>query len=218
MTVKQVEKIVKKELEKNLVGLEFQKDWFFFSFDDKRDIKFFFDTKSIGGEIYINLTVSVNIKHIEDKWIIYLDDLGLQKGLFRASFYNSFNHVDHLRYPTIKPYGIPWEESEGWVKDFVEFIIKDHYLPFTEHLKDIKYCDQIINKDIEITTETCKISPNEGLEFRKIFIAEEAGNPRLEEIKSAMRKYVDEQYILGKKENFERLCMIRPIFEKLFGA
>ena len=52
----------------------------------------------------------------------------------------------------------------------------------------------------------------------KIFIAEEAGNPKLNEIKIAMRKYCDEQYKLGKTENFERLCKIKPVFEKLFGT
>ena len=160
------------------------------------------------------------INNIDNKWINYENELGLKVGVFRPSFYYTFHHINREKFPTLTNLGLKvhYNENEEWVKKNVRSIVLDYFLPFAEKLKDIQFCDKLINKDIEITDETCKLSPIDGLPFRKIFIAEEAGNPRLEEIKSAMRKYVNERYKTGIEKNYEKLIKIKPVFEKLFGV
>ncbi|NPA67480.1 MAG: hypothetical protein GXO50_02615, partial [Chlorobi bacterium] len=87
-----------------------------------------------------------------------------------------------------------------------------------EHYRSLENCDKLLNKDIEITDKITKFSSIDGLPYRKIFIAEAVNNPKLPEIKEAMRKYCDEQYELGIKEDFEKLTRYKPVFEKLFGT
>jgi len=220
MTPKKVEKIAIESMSLILSGYTFKDGFIFIKDEDIIGCQFQVDTKKIGGEIYLLIKLSIRKKEIESRWINFESGLGLTEGLFRTSFFKTFHSLDITEFPTLTPWGlkVDYNESEDWVKEQTRKIVEDYYLPFAEKLKDIHYCDQLINKDIEITEEVCKLSPIDGLPFRKIFIAEAANNPRLDEIKEAMRVFVNEQYILGKKENFEALCKIKPVFEKLFGT
>lgn len=218
MTPKKVENIVRNELGKILTSHELQRDNFYFIQDDKYANQLNFYTKKVGGEIYLVISNMFSIKRIENRWIKYQPELGLQTNLFNQSFHHSYSIFDKEKFPTLTNLGVKvhYNESDEWVRECIRNIVSDYVLPFIQKLKDIQYCDQLINKDIEITEETTKLSPIDGLPFRKIFIAEEAGNQRLGDIKEAMRKYVNERYEVGKEKGYDKLCKIKPVFEKLF--
>lgn len=220
MTPKKVENIVRVELGSILFKHELQRDNFYFFQDDEYANQINFYTKKVGGEIYLLTSNMFSLRDIENKWINYQPELGLQTNLFNQSFHQSYNVLDKETFPTLTNLGlmVHYNESEDWVKEIVRKIVLDYFLPFSEKLKDIQYCNQLINKDIEITEEVTKISPIDGLPFRKIFIAEEAGNPNIHVIKEAMRKYVNERFKVGMEKGYDKLCKIKPVFEKLFGT
>lgn len=217
MQVSKIEKLLKSELKKILKGYEFQDKYFYFSYSEYKTHKISFKVTSFGGDMYLHLTSMIRINHIEDKWFKFKNDLLIFDNYFQPTFYNTFNHIDKSKFPPIHSLGLSIEDSDNWLKNIVESILKNYYLPFCEKLDSIHLCDQIINNELNINEETLKISPIEVLPFRKVLIAEEAQNPKLEEIKKTMYKYCEEQYELGKKENFEKLCKIKPVFETLFG-
>jgi len=220
MTEKQVEKIVRNVFGEILLQFKLNREYFFYLSNEWIDNQISFYTKKIGGEIFLITDTFVRLNPIENKWSIYESELGLKLGVFRPTFKSTFGLFEQDKFTSLTNLGIKvgYNASDEWVKENARSIIQDYYLPFAEKLKDIQYCDQLINKNIAITEEVTRISPIDGLPFRKIFIAEAAGNPRLEEIKIAMRRYCEEQFELGIKENFEELCQIKPVFEKLFGV
>lgn len=216
MKIKSLEKQVKEKLKQILIDYYYCNNNCFVLFSDERDNRFYYEVKSIGRDVYLNITISICLNKIENKWFCHKNLLGLDQ-YYPITFYNTFNQVNRSRFPTIEPFGIPIEDEDDWVVDIIDTIVKEYYLKFNEQIQSLSFCDKLINEEIKITDKTLRISPIDGLPFRKVLIAEEAKNPKLEEIKKAMYKYCEEQYELGKKENFEKLCKIKPVFETLFG-
>jgi hypothetical protein len=212
------EKIIEIKLHKLLFNYK-KFNEFNFIFDDLNEqIVIGFGINKIAGNEYLQIYLNYTSKVIENKWLKYKADLDIEDTLMPATIM-----IDISQYKN--QYSVFFDENNFNIKNIseiklefiIENIIQNLFLPELENIRKLKYCNDIINKDILINDYLLGYSYWEGLPFRKVLIAQEVNDPRLPEIITAMRKYCDEQYELGKKEDFEKLCKLKPVFEKLFG-
>ena len=192
-----------------------------------KDFKFIYEEKdviidisyhcqTVAGQEVLHSSVHFFYKNIENEWRKYIDELMIQKNVqyptMSISAYN-LGLADSITKTTIVIGHMNNEE----LKEFIKHLFGKIYKEKIDYYRYLENCDKTLNKTIEITDENRKLTSISGLPFRKVLLAEAVGNPDLPKIKDAMRKYCDEQYEIGKKENFEKLCRLKPVFEKMFG-
>ncbi len=208
-------RLIFKELKNVFPDYEATKDMEFISDEKDIYIDVSFHCQTVAGQDVLHSFVHVFHKNIENKWRKYIDELEVQNLLYPTISLRASNLglADSITKTTCVIGHLNNEELKSFVRHLFGTVYKENI----DYYRSLENCDKLINKNIEINEEVIKNSSIAGLPFRKVLLAEAVGNPDLPKIKEAMRKYCDEQYEIGKKENFEKLMRLKPVFKKMFG-
>jgi len=203
-------KTVKKELD-----VIFPKNVNQFMEDDDFITSFSYQSVRIAGQEVLRASMSIHHKRIEKEWTQYKKELLLQENLmFPTVFVNSCNQniANSITKDSIVLDGL----NKNDIIELVREVYVKNYIEKINFYKSIVECNSIINRDISISDEVGKVTSLEGLVFRKVLLAKETEDNRFQEILDEMRLYCDNSSVIGKKENFEQLCRLKPVFKKMF--
>ncbi len=211
-----IERTIKNELKILFPKYTLTRDFKFVKEDKDMIVDISYYCQRVAGQEVLHSFVHFYHKSIEEKWRVYIDELMIQKNVMYPTIsvdvYN-LGLADNITKTT----SVIGHMNNVELKEFIKHLFGTIYKEKIEYYRSIENCEKTLNKSIEITDEVMKISDIEALPFRKVLLAEAVGNPDLPKIKDAMRTYCNEQYEVGKKENFEKLMRLKPVFEKMFG-
>lgn len=171
---------------------------------------------SIAGRQVLRAFMSVSVLQIERLWMQYKPELMIEQ---------LFNPVTVVLSARDYDTSLSVEDNEMDVSALNELeflaltedLFAGHFAGLIGKYKSIENCDLLLNRSVEIDDTNSGYSDIQSLPFRKVLLAQATGNPKRKEIEAAMRNYCAEQFELGKAEDFEQLCRLKPVFEKLFG-
>lgn len=171
---------------------------------------------SIAGEIILRPFITLSCMAIEKQWLMFKEELMIEQ------LYNPTTII-----LTTKDYhtSLPKENNELEVtslnetefKELVNNLFADYMKSEINNFTNLKNCDLLLNKSFKIDDSNIPYSDIQSLPFRKVFLAKATNNTSASKIEEEMRSYCEEQYELGKREDFEQLCRLKQVFEKLFN-
>ena len=208
--------LINKELKLLFPNFRVKENGTFISEKNDIIVDFGIQVVTLAGQKTLRSIVNIFHKTIENKWLEFIDELMLQKNVLYSTIYIS-PRILGIANNLVGDGVVIDNMNNDELKEFIKELFGKIYNEKIDYYKSLENCDKTLNKTIEITDENRKLTSINGFPFRKVLLAEAVGNPNLPKIKEAMRKYCDEQYKIGKKENFEKLCRLKLVFEKMFG-
>ena len=178
-------------------------------------VTFGFQIARIAGQEVLYSNLNILHKRIELPWMAHIDKLLLQKGVYYPTISinaKNSNLANNLFGEAI----VIGDFSERDIVLLITELFTNKYGVQLEYYRSLENCNKLINHDIKIKDGIGKFTSLEGLPFRKVILAEAVNDPRSQEIKEAMRNYCEENYELGKKNNFEQLCRLKLVFDTMF--
>jgi hypothetical protein len=171
-----------------------------------------FPIQKLGGDEILRYILCICFNEIEDQWLQYREEL-LYSPTNAQTLYITTEKFDTEKFDfqglNLSKYG-----HQNWDEIF-DKLQKEYTIPLVNKYVDIVEVDKLINP-INSPIEN-KIKNSQGYPFRAVLVAQMANNPRLSEIIKDMRKYCQDSYEMGIKDNYVPATKLLPVFEKLFG-
>ncbi len=180
--------------------------------NDKLNVSITFPIQKLGGDEILRYILCICFNEIENEWLKYREEL-LYSPTHAQTLYITTENFDTEKFDfqglNLSKYG-----HQNWDEIF-DKLQKEYTIPLVNKYSNIMEVDQIINpidKDVPYIIKT-----SEGYPFRAVLVAKLANNPRLSEIINDMRKYCQDSYEMGIKDNYVPATKLLPVFEKMFG-
>lgn len=160
----------------------------------------------------LTYNLKISFKEVENKWLNFRDELMYPNSRPTTIFVTLEKFAPNF----FQFYGLNLAENE--VQNFEEIFDTIHLqltIPMIEKYSDIENVDSIINPINNIASEG--IRTEQVYPIRAVIVAQMANNPRLSEIIKDMRKYCQDSYEMGIKDNYVPATKLLPVFEKMFG-
>lgn len=178
-------------------------------------ISFSCQSVRVAGQEVLRGSMSIHHKRIEELWQKYIPQLLLNEKLPYSTIFVSIGNLNIGNSLTNDSIVVD-RFCEKEIINLVQELYSNIFYKKIDHYRSLENCNKLINHDIKIKDGFGKFTSLEGLPFRKVILAEAVNDPRSQEIKEAMRNYCEENYELGKKNNFEQLCRLKLVFDTMF--
>jgi hypothetical protein len=179
------------------------------------ETRYSFQIVEIAGKLILRAYFSISILEIEKQWINYKNELLIEQIYSPVTISISVNDYETTLNKKSGELDIS-NLTENEFFNLLNDLICNYFINKLNFFKNIANCDKLLNNEISINESNIMYSDIQSLPIRKVLLAMATNNPNLDLIKKSMYKYCEEQYELGKQEEFEQLCRLKQVFEKMF--